>query len=331
MQQELTLTVMTTEERQEYARHTTIIKRGLRNFIEVGNSLRTVRDKRLYRADYGTFEQYCDQELELSRRRAYQLMDAAQLNDNLCTTVHKLPKNEAQARPLTGLPPDEQREAWQEAVNTAPNGNPTAAHVESVVNTIKRGASQQVQVTIFSSESNEYYTPPEYIEAARAVLGRIDLDPASCEAAQQTVKAERFYTKDDNGLIQEWYGAVWLNPPYGTTAGQSNQGIWAQKLIREYLKGRTTEAVLLVKAALGYNWFEDLWYHWPVCFARERLSFIKPDGTNEGQSKQGTAFVYVGPNVEKFKEVFSQFGRVIMPEYEDKWRTIALISQVTVS
>ncbi len=66
-----------------------------------------------------------------------------------------------------------------------------------------------------SSESNEHFTPPAIVDAARALLGGIDLDPASCEAANRTVKAERIFTKQDNGFAREWNGRVFLNPPGG--------------------------------------------------------------------------------------------------------------------
>jgi len=188
-------------------------------------------------------------------------------------------------------------------------------------NTVKKmaangnnGASQSVQVTIFSHESKEYYTPPVYVEAAREVMGGIDLDPASCEAAQERVMARRYFTVADDGLTQQWAGRVWLNPPYSKTDGKSNQELWSTKLIAEYESGNVSEAVLLVKAALGYKWFEALWYDWPVCFVRERLSFIRSDGSNEGQSKQGTALLYLGSDVDTFGQVFSKFGRVILPK-----------------
>ena len=45
------------------------------------------------------------------------------------------------------------------------------------------------------------YTP-EYIEAARIVLGSIDLDPASSDIANQLVRAKKYYTIADNGLNQ---------------------------------------------------------------------------------------------------------------------------------
>src|SRR5215813_2992393 len=62
----------------------------------------------------------------------------------------------------------------------------------------------------------EWYTPPDILEAAREVLGTIDLDPAS-SAAQQAlspVKAANYFTIKNSGLDRPWFGRVWLNPPY---------------------------------------------------------------------------------------------------------------------
>lgn len=313
-----------------------IIERGLETFVEVGNALLAIRDGRLYREDgYGTFEDYCRERWSFTSEHARRLMRSAEIVMHLNETPPMggvLPTNERQTRPLTQLPPDQQLEAWVKAVETAPlNGRVTGAHVQQVVEEIIKERDepidqaideivsetrQAVEVTIFSHKSIEYYTPPQYIEAAREVMGHIDLDPASCETAQQWIEAGSFYTEQQDGLSQDWFGHVWLNPPYSKTDGRSNQDMWSQYLIREYEEGNVSEAVLLVKAALGYEWFENLWWNWPTCFARRRLSFIKADGTDDGQSKQATAFIYLGPNVERFKAVFGQFGRVIMPEVE---------------
>jgi hypothetical protein len=88
---------------------------------------------------------------------------------------------------------------------------------------------------------NEWYTPPEYIEAARAVLGAIDLDPASNAVAQEVVRAGRYFTIETNGLKQEWRGGVWLNPPYS----QRLISNFVSKLCDEYNSGRVTDAIML--------------------------------------------------------------------------------------
>jgi len=313
---------LTTTEYQELAHHEAVIERGLQTFTEVGNALLAIRDGRLYRRDYSTFEEYCQQKWNMGRAYANRLIAAAVVVQNLAPIgAISPPTSEAQARPLANLNPEQQRAAWARAVETAPmdeKGRPRiiAAHVQKVADELIRhpgAASQPVEITIFSHKSEEYYTPPEYVEAAREVMGAIDLDPASCETAQEWIWATQFYTREDDGLQHEWEGRIWLNPPYSKTNGKSNQGTWSQKLIDEYRSGRVSEAILLVKAALGYKWFEDFWCDFPVCFARERLSFIKADGSSDGQSKQGTAFFYFGENIECFREIFSQFGRVIMP------------------
>ena len=70
--------------------------------------------------------------LGFARRTAYQFIESAAVVENVRHGAQTLPTNERQARPLTKLKPDEQAEAWQEAVDSAPDGKVTAKHVENV-------------------------------------------------------------------------------------------------------------------------------------------------------------------------------------------------------
>lgn len=163
--------------------------------------------------------------------------------------------------------------------------------------------------------SNEWYTQIKHTEAAGRVMGGIDLDPASCEQANQTVGATCYYSKENNGLEQRWYGRVWLNPPFErrqTPGHKTNQGLWINKLVREYQKGNVTQAVLLTTCRPDASWFEQLW-EYPICFARRKVGFYTPEAgqiLQEVSHRQGTLFVYFGPNEARFREVFGKFGYI---------------------
>lgn len=77
------------------------IERGLSTFIDVGQALAEIRDQRLYRADYGTFEDYCSARWNMSRSRAYEMIDAAEVADQVSAIADKAPElNAGQARAL---------------------------------------------------------------------------------------------------------------------------------------------------------------------------------------------------------------------------------------
>jgi hypothetical protein len=113
------------------------IERGLTTFVEVGSALSEIRDQRLYRETHGTFESYCQERWGMSSRRANQLVSAAEvvsaISDNGNHGSQILPTTERQARPLAELPKPDRADAWQEAVESAPNGKPTAKTVKDVV------------------------------------------------------------------------------------------------------------------------------------------------------------------------------------------------------
>lgn len=156
---------------------------------------------------------------------------------------------------------------------------------------------------------NEWYTPSNLVEAAREVMGGIDLDPASSEAAQAVVKAGAFFTKDTDGLRQEWNGRVWLNPPYA----QPLIAEFVNKMVDERLSGRVSAGVMLT-----HNYTDTSWFHGAaavadaICFTRGRVKFYDDSGAVAAPT-QGQAFFYFGTDAAAFAERFSKIGFVAFP------------------
>lgn len=124
---------LTTADRAELGRYEAVIQRGLSTFVEVGNALAAIRDSKLYRGTHGTFLDYCRERWGLGRSHVYRLMDAAIVAGNLGESSPMGEVNERVLRPLTRLEPEQQREAYAEAVADANGDKPTAAQVEKAV------------------------------------------------------------------------------------------------------------------------------------------------------------------------------------------------------
>lgn len=170
------------------------------------------------------------------------------------------------------------------------------------------------------SESNEWYSPEDIVARARACMGGIDLDPASCEEANHVVQATRFFTKEDNGLGQPWEGRIWLNPPYGKTGGRSNAGLWTEEAIYRFNDDEIQEAIVLVNASTGAKWFQALWA-FPVCFVEGRLCFNAPSGSGEKDSPTHyNALIFLAPEDrwEAFGEAFLEVGHIAWPQSATK-------------
>ena len=157
-----------------------------------------------------------------------------------------------------------------------------------------------------SGGNNEWYTPAEYVEAARAVMGGIDLDPASCEAAQATVRADRFFSKEQDGLAQPWQGRVWLNPPYS----RDLIGLFIAKVLTEFEAGGIEQAVILTNNDTETQWFHDLANTARlVCFTKGRVRFKSPLNTSDSP-RQGHTFFYLGDRPDAFAARFKDFGQI---------------------
>jgi hypothetical protein len=194
-----------------------------------------------------------------------------------------------------------------------------------------------------SSGNTEYYTPVELVALARRVLGHFDLDPASCELANQEIKATTIYTIHNDGLTKPWAGKVFMNHPFhkgekacaiskvtgnslckkkncrpnefNTTRGHhitedipSNLQ-WITKLDEEYRNGNVTEAICITFSSMSETWMIPL-LNQLQCFPRGRIQYRRPDGTTDGSATKGSLITYFGDNKRLFEQVFGEIGTV---------------------
>lgn len=130
------LSKLTSVELTALREHEDTIRQGLKTFAEVGTALLAIRDARLYRAEFTTFEDYCRAKWGMTRMHAGRMIAAADVMKNVTRGLQTpLPTSERQARPLSKLPADEQPEAWQEATDKASSEGRkvTARDVEQAV------------------------------------------------------------------------------------------------------------------------------------------------------------------------------------------------------
>jgi phage N-6-adenine-methyltransferase len=159
---------------------------------------------------------------------------------------------------------------------------------------------------------NEWRTPPEYVKAVRAVMGGIDCDPASSEAANKIVGAARFFTAEQDGLKHMWGKRTYMNPPYS----QPLVANFCDSLVTRLESGEIETAIVLVNNATETTWFHRLLdAAAALCLVRGRVRFLDPRG-DPGAPLQGQAILYFGPRVNAFFKGFRQFGAMcrVMPE-----------------
>ena len=150
---------------------------------------------------------------------------------------------------------------------------------------------------------SEWYSPEDLVEAARAVMGEIDLDPASCAAANKVIKAARFYSEEDDGLSKVWKGRVWMNPPYS----QPLVAQFGEKLVESFQSGTVTEAITLTNNCTEVAWLQSLLrVASALCFPSGRVRFWYPG--RKATPLQGQVVAYLGKHPAAFVERFHDFG-----------------------
>ena len=150
----------------------------------------------------------------------------------------------------------------------------------------------------------EWFTPPELVAAVRGTLGEIDLDPATCDAAQRLVQARDFYTRFDDALAQPWYGRVFLNPPY-------TRGLMAPFVDKLLASGAVTAWIVLANNATETKWAQLLLRRSRlVCFLSPRVDFLDAAGVPQTNNNRGQMVCYCGPDPDDFRFYFQEKGVV---------------------
>lgn len=171
--------------------------------------------------------------------------------------------------------------------------------------------------------SAERYTPTEFADAARKTLGRIDLDPASCEPANDIVQAARYYTREEDGLSRIWGGRVFLNAP-NDRRGHLVREFW-RRANEHAIFGGPGACVLWTGFSLEQlRTLQDVGdcapghpcpapQEWPCVHVATRIAWL--DGKTLAplpQPPQANFFALLGGTQvlrRRFRQVFGQFGK----------------------
>lgn len=169
-----------------------------------------------------------------------------------------------------------------------------------------------------SSRADDWMTPVWVVDKVKAVLGSIDLDPASSPVANQRVNAAQFYTEEDNGLILPWMGTVYCNPPGGKLGNQSKTVLFWQKLLCERNWRHAEDAIFMCFSVEALQTSQGKGTlsigHFMICIPSKRISFDDPTGQRGGAPSHSNCIAYVPGRVNRsarFRAVFQDVGVVL--------------------
>ncbi len=296
--------------------------------IRTGDHLRrlllTFSEQEGYRAlGYSSYTAWADAVASrlfgVSRRRLAQELTAALIERELGTIVPTTrPIPESHLRPLgvfvsrAAINAPAIIETWAAARDIAADREErlSAIHVQEATDEYLEATEEATIASpskwnrgMRSSDSPEWYTPAQILDPVRAVFGTIDTDPCSHADAQPRIRARRYYTKEDDGLIQPWEGQAFVNPPYGDAIKP-----WIPRLIDAYTSGECRSVIALVPGRTDTDWFTPL-FAYPICFVHGRLTF--------SNAAHGATFpsvvVYLGSELARFADAFEDIGPIMVP------------------
>ena len=145
----------------------------------------------------------------------------------------------------------------------------------------------------FSSKTDLWYTPQDFYDKLDAEFC-FELDVC---ATDDNHKCAKYFTKETDGLSQDWQGVVWMNPPYGREIKA-----WMEKAYRSCVENRAT-VVCLVPSRTDTAWFQDFAMKGEVRFIRGRLKF----GGSKNSAPFPSAVVVFHP--DQLKETSTNGGK----------------------
>lgn len=157
-----------------------------------------------------------------------------------------------------------------------------------------------VDAQLFSSETVEWYTPKYILDLAVEVMGSITLDP--CSNHLRSTPAEHHFTKEDDGLSKEWFGNVFMNPPYGRDIKK-----WTEYLTQQ--NKNIDQHFTLLPARTDTKWFQSLEFD-SACFLKGRIKFIDSYGNALNSAPFPSVITYYGNNIDLFNEVMKNYGLI---------------------
>jgi hypothetical protein len=341
-------TSLSQAEREELNACEMTIETGKAAFVSVATALLRIRDGRLYRVEYSTFQAYCRERWGFSRQRGHQLLQAAGVAVNLSTLVDTAqPLTERHARELASLELEEQRIIYRLAKATAPSGTITASHLKSLVAV----ASDVINLGGVDDGTGEQVAWDTLSPSRKAALLQIAVDEESFERNQRhrlhltrlvasSVCAEGVAPQVILDAAREVFGdPIDLDPVSSDRANQTVcathyftpddglqhdwpgriflhppqqlAGAFITHLLEQHAKGIVTAAIVVLTGIVtDTSWFRSLLTSWPICFV-DRVDGPGPAGTVPTPPR-GTVIVYVGPEPHRFAQIFDPALGVVL-------------------
>lgn len=161
---------------------------------------------------------------------------------------------------------------------------PSGRHAPKSYDRLQLTTTPEARVTW---TTDDWATPWPLVNELAAEFGPFDLDPA---ASTDNAKAPRFYTLEDDGLVQPWQGRVFCNPPF------SKVGQFVRKARESAVAGAVVVIVMVVPVRTDMGWWhDDLMPYAEIRYLRGRLRFIGPDGTTIGRPSFASAVAVFRP------------------------------------